>query len=249
MSNAKSLVGTLLTPSPAKLTLLLAATALTALLFLLRGQPALALDTDSEISLTSGHGEPRGIWGNATTIWVTANAGDKIYAYNRANGSLNSSQDFDTLDAAANEGPTGIWSDDTTMYVVDYDDTKVYAYVLSTKSRDSGKDFNLHGGHGAPRAAWSDGETFWVVEDDDREIWAYKVNPGQSDHRDLVMIKDFDTHHAAGNQQIEGIWSDGKTMWVAERNAQNVDGYGVHAYTLTPGDDFGERDPDKDIDL
>ena len=35
-----------------------------------------------------------------------------------------------------------------------------------------------------------------------------------------VSDKDFDTLRAAGNRNPTGIWSDGTTMWVADRSAR-----------------------------
>ena len=54
--------------------------------------------------------------------------------------------------------------------------------------------------------------------------------------------KDINTLGAAGNDEPEGIWSDGTTMWVAD------DQFGgdekIYAYVLASGD----RDPGKDFD-
>ena len=44
-------------------------------------------------------------------------------ALSQAQGSHDSSKDFDTLKAAGNENPTGIWSNKTTMWVVDATDS------------------------------------------------------------------------------------------------------------------------------
>ena len=41
----------------------------------------------------------RGIWSNATTMWVADSADDKIYAYDLATGGRDPAQDIDTLDA------------------------------------------------------------------------------------------------------------------------------------------------------
>ena len=48
----------------------------------------------------------------------------------------------------------------------------------------------------------------------------------------------------ADNTAPYGLWSDGTTMWVAD-----AFDYELYAYVLTPGDDYGDRDSDKDIDL
>ena len=219
--------------------LLLAALALTALLFLLGGQTALALDSDDELTLHADNDTARGIWGNATTIWV-ADDNDTIYAYNRLNGTRDSSNDFGTLNAAGNDNPRGIWSDGTTMYVADFTDDKVYAYNMATKARDSGKDFNLHSAHDSPRGIWGDGTTLWVAEDGssgNNQVLAYKLNPGQNDHGNRDSGKDFTTLDGAGNQDIEGITSDGTTMYVADRTDNKI-----YAYKMSDKSHDTDRD-------
>ena len=64
--------------------------------------------------------------GNSTTFWIADNTDMKIYAYN-LDGTRDSSNDFNTLDAAENDHPSGIWCDDTNMWVTDTDDNKIYA--------------------------------------------------------------------------------------------------------------------------
>ena len=61
-------------------------------------------------------------------MWVADYSDDKIYAYNLSAKARDFGKDFNTLDAAGNEGPAGIWSDGTTMWVADYSDDKIYAY-------------------------------------------------------------------------------------------------------------------------
>ena len=206
--------------------LLLAALTLTALLFLLflpGGQPALALDADEDFALDSDNTVPTGIWGNATTIWVAndgVGAGNKLFAYNRSDGDYDSSQDFDTLQAAGNLEPPGIWSDGTTMYVTDENDDKVYAYQMSDKSHVSANDFDLHSDNDDPRGITGYGDTLWVVQDPSgstgNKLFAYKLNPGQSDHGDREPGKDVNILDAAGNLTPRGIWTDGATMYVAD---------------------------------
>ena len=105
----------------------------------------------------------------------------KIYAYNLSTKAGDSAKDFNTLDAAGNEGPEGIWSDGTTMWVADYSDDKIYAYNLSTKAWDFGKDFNAldAAGNEGPEGIWSDGTTMWVTDYSDDKIYAYD-GPGMA---------------------------------------------------------------------
>ena len=202
---------------------------------------AIQVGTLTEIPLHSNNGTPRGVWGNADTIWVandSTGAGNKIFAYNRATGARDSSKDFNTLNAAGNTDIQGIWSDGTTMFVVDYVDDKLYAYTVSTKARDSSKDITLNSGNNNPRGIWGNADTIWVSEDDtepDNKIYAYTRSNGNHD-----SSKDFDTLNDAGNTDVEGIWSDGTTMWVADPNDDKV-----YAYKMADE----SRDAGKDFDL
>ena len=81
--------------------------------------------------------------------------------------------DFNTLDAAGNDGPRGLWSDGSTMWVVDITDDKIYAYDMGTKARKSSEDFNTlyrinEDGEfpdARPFGIWSDGDTCgWLMQ-------------------------------------------------------------------------------------
>ena len=60
--------------------------------------------------------------------------------------------------------------------------------------------------------------------------------------RQSATPADFTLH--ADNDEPWGIWSDGTTMWVADRTDEKL-----YAYVLTPGGDYGDRDSNKDFDL
>ena len=155
-------------------------------------------------------------------------------------GQRNSSNDFDTLTAANNNAPTGIISDGTIMWVADYDDNKIYAYDLATKARDSKEFESTDLAFNNPLGIWSDGTTMWVVRKttgtNNSGIYAYTVATKARD-----SSKDFNTATltAAGNNNPEGIWSDGTTMWVAD----SADGK-IYAYSLATN----ARDSGKEFD-
>ena len=144
-------------------------------------------------------------------------------------------EDFDTLDAAENEGPVGIWSDGTTMWVADYSDDKIYAYNLATKARDSAKDFNTldTAENEGPAGIWSDGTTMWVADYSDDKIYAYNLATKARD-----SAKDFDTLEDAENEGPEGIWSDGTTMWVADRSDDKIYAYNLATKARDSAKDF-----------
>ena len=182
-------------------------------------------DQDLDGLIAAGQSYPVGIWGNATTIWVTGTEDEKLYAYRRSDGSRDSAKDFDTLEEAGNTSTVGIWSDDTTMWVTDQTDAKIYAYRMSDKARDPSKDFNTlyRAGNRQPKGIWSDRTTMWVADNGDEKLFAYRMSDKARD-----SSKDFDTLEAAGNDWSIGIWSDGTTMWVSDQKD-----YKIYAYRMS----------------
>ena len=182
-------------------------------------------DQDLDGLIAAGQSYPVGIWGNATTIWVTDAEDEKLYAYRRSDGSRDSAKDFDTLEEAGNTSTVGIWSDGTTMWVTDQTDAKIYAYRMSDKARDPSKDFNTlyRAGNRQPKGIWSDRTTMWVADNGDEKLFAYRMSDKARD-----SSKDFDTLEAAGNDWSIGIWSDGTTMWVSDQKD-----YKIYAYRMS----------------
>ena len=191
----------------------------------------------------------RGLWGDDTTLYVTAHHVPKVFAYTRATGARDASKDI-----ATNQGSratsygfkTGIWSDGTTMWVLNYgygEDAqgtegvigtgKVFAFKLSDGARDATKEFPLLLETSfAARGIWSDGTTVWVSDWMAAKLVAYTLATGARH-----MAKDITLHHL--NDSAQGIWSDGTTIWVAQWNSLRV-----YAYTLATG----VYDPDKSFD-
>ena len=183
--------------------------------------------------LHSSNGNPRGLWMNADTIWVTNDGGGsnhKVYAYDRPTGDRNTALEFRT-DFVGNGDPEDIWSDGTSFYVTDRGDDKVYAYKMTPAAdfgdNDSGKEFSLHSNHDEPRGIWGDTTTIWVAENrtsTDNTVLAYKRSGNLGDPD---SSKDFTTLAAnpPHNRDPEGIWSDGATMWVADEEDRAVDAF------------------------
>ena len=59
--------------------------------------------------IAAGNNDPRGIWSDETTVWVTDESDDKLYAYNLSDGLRDDIRDI-TLHAD-NDDPRGIWSE------------------------------------------------------------------------------------------------------------------------------------------
>ena len=194
-------------------------------------------------ALHSDNADPLGVTGDADTIWVLnrsfTNAGDKIFAYKRSDGSRDTDQDFKTLNGAGNNTPTGLCSDGTTMWVADYIDDKAFAYRMSDKSHDPSKDITFASNHDHVNGLWCNTHTMWASEDDSDsdpgdKIFAYKLSDGTYDS-DL----DLDIQSSL-NETLRGLWSNGHTMFVADRSDARV-----YAYRMSDG----SRDSDRDIVL
>ncbi|MDE2887995.1 MAG: fibronectin type III domain-containing protein [Gemmatimonadota bacterium] len=200
-------------------------------------------------------GNRKGIWSDGTTMWVADDAqgewfaenNDKIYAYVLATRARDPSKDFNTLNAAGNDDPEGIWSDGTTMWVADQSEEKLYAYDMTTRERVPARDFNTldAAGNDEPTGIWSDGTTMWVADDAQGEwfaenndkIYAYVLATRARD-----PSKDFNTLNAAGNDDPEGIWSDGTTMWVADQSDEKLYAYDMTSGNRVPARDFNTLD-------
>ena len=141
----------------------------------------------------------------------------------------------------SNISPTGLWSDGTTLWVANSGRDRIFAYTLTNGSRDESKEFNLRGENKYAQGIWSDGETMWVSDfagnekDEDKKIFAYNLTTGARD-----SSKDYNTLKGAGNERPRGIWSDGKTMWVADKIDNKI--YAYHGFRKThdrnPNEDF-----------
>ena len=187
----------------------------------------------ADFNFDSGNTGASGIWGNEDFVWVsndTSSPNNKIFAYDRSTYTHASSQDFNTIDGAANDNPRGICSDGFTMFVADREDEQVYAYILSNKARDSGKDITLGTSVAGSQGAWCDSTHVWAVNDADganNKMFAYKRADGTRD-----SAKDFDELHQTtetdgtkNNSNPRGAWSDGTTMFVVDQEDSKIYAY------------------------
>ena len=201
------------------------------------------------IDLHSDNSNARGIWGNDDTIWVANNgsgATDKLYAYNRSDGSRDASSDFDNLNAANNNDPSGICSDGRTMFVADRDDDKVYAYKMSNTTRDSGKDVTLDSDNDSPQGLSCDSTHLWVAEDNDdltSKIFVYlRFDGSHASTLDISAgtLSPSTSDGPINNNDQRGMWSNGRTLFVVDHGDTKVYAYQLFART---------RDNDKNLDL
>ena len=208
-----------------------------------RAYPPKPADPDvlKNISVTR---HPTGVWSDGTTlyvswfVWSLQDGG--VLAYDLATGDRDTSKEI-TLHAD-NNWPFGIWGDATTLWIQDRQEDLIYAYNRATKARDTSKEITLDtaGGNADGWGIGSDGTTLWVKENSDNKLYAYKLTGGSGVFGTRDSAKDFDTLVAAGNAQVEGLWSDGTTLWASDYQ----DGK-VYAYKVADK----SRDATKDYEL
>ena len=188
-------------------------------------------DTSKEIEFTiqSENRRPFGVWGDASTLYVSDSEDDKIYAYNRATKARDTSKDFTYPTDIDN--PYGIWSDGITMWVSDGTDEKFYAYRLSDWTRDTAKDYDTlaAAGNAGSEGMWSDGTTMWASDFTDGKIYAYNMSDKSHD-----SSKDYELD--TENTRPSGIWSDGTRMYVADVYDDIIYVYGGVHLALTASD-------------
>ena len=206
-----------------------------ALRILVTTHPRLPM-SDFNTFRAAGNTEPRGIWSDGTTLWVSDRDDDKLYAYSISNKARLPAQDFDNLRAAGINDPYGIWSDGNTMWVVNNNISgrdRIYAYDLGTKARLPAKDFTTldAAGNNSPSGLWSDGTTMWVADWGDDKLYAYDlVTKARLPANDFTL--------SAGNTAPGGIWSDGTTMWVADWHDKKLYAYSISNKARLPAKDF-----------
>ena len=194
---------------------------------------------------------PTGIWSNGNTMWVACRTGNANISANLCSYSMSTKErgsSFHTLGTYGNNCPQGITSDGTTMWVADNCDDRVYAYRLSNYARRPSREINL----AAAGILYPTGIAvepvlggFWVANNVDPDhIYAYNRHT-------LTRIPraDFSTLAAARNTGPSGMWTDGTTMWVADRHNGKLFAYDRGTKARVPPKDFdtlipaGNTDP------
>ena len=103
----------------------------------------------AEYELDAANDDPRGIWSDGVTIWVSDHGAKRLFAYRLPvlpdaetdSGEEDADDDarelervrdeeFTELSKASNNSPRGIWSDGDVMYVADESDDRVYSYNM-----------------------------------------------------------------------------------------------------------------------
>ena len=99
----------------------------------------------AEYALDSANSDPRGIWSDGVTIWVSDHGAKRLFAYRLPAPEGPAAEDAEPQDLervrdeefpntvlrrASNNSPRGIWSDGDVMYVADESDDRVYSYNM-----------------------------------------------------------------------------------------------------------------------
>ena len=91
--------------------------------------------------LHADNDDPRSIWSDQTTMWVSEGDDKKIYAYTLEGGSRDTGKEFN-LDSGQIVA-SDLWSDGDTIWVVDFNLGKLFAYVLDGGARLADKDIDV----------------------------------------------------------------------------------------------------------
>ena len=70
------------------------------------------------------------------------------------------------------------------------------------------------------------------------ESWTLHVNRGVATLRGWKASEDFDTLLAAGTSNLQGIWSDGTTMWVSDSDDDKIYAFSMATKARDAGKDF-----------
>ena len=145
-------------------------------------------------------GQLRGLWGANGILWIAQDGGgdrDYIAAWHLERHERVHSGDFNTLNAAGNNGVSGIWSDGETMWAADYEDGRIYAYNFATKQRDDRKDIvtvtDTNNRNSCPLGMWSDGQILWVIDCNFKQ--AINPDPNRPPHTYTYNENVFTAYH------------------------------------------------------
>ena len=205
------------------------------------------------------------------TIIVTAQSGASrehiIRIANDPSGPL-PFRDFNDLYSKSrfNTDINGLWADGTTMWLTGQN--AVYAYNMeetdgkvwgAVKWINRSRGIPLDNRNGYSSGLWGQGTTMWVANSTTpivssqgdfftKKIFAYNRTTGSRVNLTPNSALDFNTspEFTSTNSAPAGLWSDGTTMWIVERNADAENNEGnILAYTLATK----SRDETKDISI
>ena len=191
----------------------------------------------------AGNNAPKGVWSNGVHMYVVndaATGSDRIFVYDRSDRSRAAGLEFN-LDAA-NSRPAGLWGDGAVLLVSDAGagGGRLYAYDRAGGARNAARDLTLDAANSSPAGVWSDGSAVWVADAGgagSAGVYAYAAGAGGGARRPELDLPRA-VMAAAGNDHPAGMWSDGRTLFIADRQDHQVYAYDLHARI---------RDADRDL--
>jgi len=145
------------------------------------------------------------------------------------------------LASAGNILPRSTWTNGIKIYVTDAISHRILVYDFNTHEYLEAENIPLAANN--PRGIWSDGTTIWVADSGAHKLHAYAFEQYQPPAPPPIppeYVTPVEIDFATGHDNCEGIWSDGTTMYVADRADRKI-----YAYTLATG----ERDTSKEFNL
>ena len=181
---------------------------------------------DFDTLRASGSDQTADIWSDGATMWALSFGDKKVYSYNMpASGG-------DATLSALTVSPKDIigFDPDRTSYEVGVA-SAVTQVTVSATANDSGASVNIAPASRVDLSAGRNAVTITVTaEDDTTKEYTVSVNRGVNTAYGWKAADDLDGLIAAENNNPRGAWSNGTTMWVADRD----DAY-IYAYNLSTG--------------
>ena len=191
-------------------------------------------DLEFDTLAAAGNDTPVGLWSDGTTMWITDDKDEMIYAYDLTTTVRKPELDFNSLSAAGNHNPRDLWSNGTTLWVADtgqwsawggWVHGKVFAYDMATRQRDAAKDLDFQSLRDvdatSPAGLWSNGSTLYVSDWRNHKMFSTPIGESTSfqpklDDHSRLPERDLSSMAEQGNVHPSGIWSNGKTLWIAD---------------------------------
>ena len=206
-------------------------------------------------ALDSRNSRPWGVWSDGTTVWVSDGV-DCVFAYTAASGARDAPKDLDLRNGstAYNRMGRGLWSDGAsggaTMWVASDSGDHLFAYSVDSGEQSSADTmyFLAYRGSGPSgnmdlRGVWADGttrlkSTVWIADSGSDKLFAYGLGTSSSHGvKTRRPEKDIDTLSAAGNNDPEGVWSDGDVIWAVDSADDKIYAYDLDTGRRLPGFD------------
>ena len=193
-------------------------------------------DRDIGTLRAAGNRRPTSLWSDGDTIWVGDGDRQRVYAYALADGALRSDRGFGLTSLYTTSRAHGLWGDGRKLVTLERRPpapdgrprwSRLVPHWLSGGTPTVRFRLAISDLSSVTWGLWADADSLWIgdagngaVVPYDRERvlradvhWAPRTGPAVTSLR------------AAGNTEARGIWSDGSTLWVANRNPAKLFAY------------------------